>query len=82
MRVFAKSGEPVPERDFHAAVEREIRGLPERARLVFTLHTVEGLSHGEIAQTLGINEGTSKSQLSYARSLLRQRLARWCRDLS
>ena len=74
--------EPVRETDFRAALEAEIQRLPERARIVFTLHTVEELTHVEIGEILGINEGTSKSQLSYARSLLRRRLDRWYRELT
>lgn len=73
--------EHVPDRDFHAAVQREIDRLPEKARLVFLLYTGEQLSHAEIAASLGVTEGTSKSQLNYARGLLRQRLSRWCDDL-
>ena len=44
--------------------------LPEGARLVFNLHTIEGYSHREIAEKLKISEGTSKSQFSRARKLL------------
>ncbi|MGJ7031410.1 RNA polymerase sigma factor [Niabella hirudinis] len=46
--------------------------LPEGYATVFNLFVVEDLSHKEIAQLLGITEGTSKSQLSKARSLLQQ----------
>ena len=45
------------------------------------MYTSEDMSHAEIAQALGISTGTSKSQLSYARSLLRQRLAGMCDDV-
>jgi len=72
----------VPETDFRLAVDREIGRLPERARLVFLLYTAEELTHAEIAASLQISEGTSKSQLFYARSLLRRRLAGWCDELS
>jgi RNA polymerase sigma-70 factor (ECF subfamily) len=41
---------------------------------VFLLHDVEGYAHHEIAQLLKIQPGTSKSQLSRARRLLRQKL--------
>lgn len=56
--------------DLRAAVQR----LPERARLIFLLHDVEGLKHREIAEQLEISEGSSKSQLFRARELLRARL--------
>jgi RNA polymerase sigma-70 factor (ECF subfamily) len=42
---------------------------------VFVLHDVEGLEHREVAELLGIAEGTSKSQLHKARLQLRQALA-------
>ena len=45
--------------------------LPERARMVFVLHDVEGLRHDEVGETLGIAPGSSKSQLFRARRLLR-----------
>lgn len=44
--------------------------LPEGANLIFNLHVVEGYSHEEIANKLNISIGTSKSQLSRAKSLL------------
>ena len=48
--------------------------LPVGYRTVFNLHAIEGLSHGEIAQLLGITEGTSKSQLSKAKTGLQKLL--------
>lgn len=53
---------------------RLVQALPEGYRTVFNLHAIEGYSHLEIAERLGISEGTSKSQLSRARELLRQRI--------
>lgn len=55
-------------------LERAIRELPERARDVFVLYDVEGYSHHEIAETLGVTVGTSKSQLHRARMLMRRHL--------
>jgi len=46
--------------------------LPEGYRTVFVMYAVEGYKHHEIAQELGISEGTSKSQLFKARKLLQQ----------
>jgi RNA polymerase sigma factor (sigma-70 family) len=54
---------------------RLIQGLPAGYRTVFNLYAVEGYSHPEIAELLGISEGTSKSQLSKARALLQRQLA-------
>ena len=48
--------------------------LPDGARHVFNLYALEGLGHNEIAEMLGISEGTSKSQLNRARQLLKQQL--------
>ncbi len=52
-----------------------IRQLPPGYQTVFNLYAIEGYSHKEIAEMLEISEGTSKSQLSRARSLLQQYLA-------
>lgn len=51
-----------------------LAGLPLGYRTVFNLYAVEGYSHAEIAEMLEISEGTSKSQLSRARGLLRKQL--------
>lgn len=51
-----------------------IEGLPTGYRVVFNLYAIDGYSHQEIAEQLGINENTSKSQLSRARVLLQERL--------
>lgn len=48
--------------------------LPTGYRVVFNLYVIEGYNHREIAEQLGINEGTSKSQLSKARRELRSKL--------
>ena len=45
-------------------------------RSVFNLYVVEGFSHKEIGELLGINEGTSKSQLARARMILQQKIKR------
>ncbi|MCC5944849.1 MAG: RNA polymerase sigma factor [Bernardetiaceae bacterium] len=52
-----------------------VRALPVGYRTVFNLYAIEGYSHQEIAEQLGINENTSKSQLSRARKLLQKYLA-------
>ena len=48
--------------------------LPVGYRTVFNLYVIEGFDHKEIARLTGIAEGTSKSQLSKARSLLQKML--------
>lgn len=49
--------------------------LPVGYRAVFNLHAIEGWEHKQIAQMLGISEGTSKSQLNKARKLLQKILS-------
>ena len=51
-----------------------IQKLPNGYRLVVNLYLVEGYSHKEISEILGIAEGTSKSQLSRARLLLQKEI--------
>ncbi len=48
--------------------------LTERQRSVIVLHNVEGFTHGEIAEMLGIPEGTARSDLHHARATLRRLL--------
>ena len=57
-------------------LENALARLPDGARQVFVLHDVEGYRHEEIADMLGLAEGTSKSQLHRARMALRQHLDR------
>ena len=52
-------------------LERAVARLPEGCRAAFVLHDVEGLEHREVADVLGIAEGTSKSQVHKARLRLR-----------
>ena len=51
-----------------------IDNLPDGYRMVFNLYAIEGYKHQEIAVMLGINEGTSKSQLSHARKMLQNQI--------
>jgi RNA polymerase sigma-70 factor (ECF subfamily) len=55
-------------------LERALRTLPERMRQVLVLHDIEGFTHQEIGELLGIDAGTSKSQLFRARARMRERL--------
>ena len=52
-------------------LERAVSELPEGYRAALLLHDVEGFTHEEIAAALGVDEGTSKSQLFRARRSLR-----------
>ncbi|MCB9288552.1 MAG: sigma-70 family RNA polymerase sigma factor [Lewinellaceae bacterium] len=58
-------------------LERAIQALPEGYRMVFVLIEVEGYSHKEVADLMGISVGTSKSQLFYAKKRLRQALEKF-----
>ncbi|MFQ5746507.1 MAG: RNA polymerase sigma factor [Gemmatimonadota bacterium] len=57
-------------------VERALERLPEALRSVFVLREIEGFSHEEIAELLGIRRGTSEVRLFRARHLLRN----WLRE--
>lgn len=51
-----------------------IQELPPRYQLVFNLYVIEGLSHQEIASEMSITQGTSKSNLSRAREILKKKV--------
>ena len=53
---------------------RLIQKLPNGYRIVFNLFVIEGYSHKEIAELLGISENTSKTQLFKAKAALRQQV--------
>jgi RNA polymerase sigma factor (sigma-70 family) len=55
-------------------LQKAIMELPDGFRLVFTLVEIEGYSHKEVAHMMNISEGTSKSQLYYAKKSLRKKL--------
>lgn len=52
-----------------------IHELPDGCQTIFNLYAIEGYKHHEIAELLGVSEGTSKSQFSRAKQLLQQKLA-------
>jgi len=51
-----------------------IQLLPNQYRLVFNLYVLDGYSHKEVAKALKISEGTSKSNLSRARNILKRKI--------
>ena len=55
-------------------LERAIAALPPACRAAFLLHDVEGFGHQEVADILGVSEGTSKSQVHKARLRIRAHL--------
>lgn len=71
------SATPDEEAIAHLPVEdlvKVIQELPPRYRMVFNLYVMEGYNHAEISRELGISEGASKSDLSRAREILRNKL--------
>lgn len=51
-----------------------VQQLPDRYRLIFNLYVLDNYSHKEIATLLKISEGTSKSNLSRARKILKEKI--------
>mgnify|MGYP000513018054 CR=1 FL=1 len=51
-----------------------IQELPDRYRLVFSMYVLDGYAHKEIAEMLGISDGTSKSNLARARGILKTKI--------
>jgi RNA polymerase sigma-70 factor (ECF subfamily) len=56
-------------------LEHALGTLPDRMRQILVLHDVEGFTHQQIGEMLGIEAGTSKSQLFRARAKMRERLS-------
>lgn len=87
-RQRARSGQQVELSDVHDGVQQTfamdnlecedllkfIQALPDGYRMVFNMYAIEGFSHKEIAAALQISESASKSQLSRARTWLKQRI--------
>ena len=67
------------EPDLKVRMREAIDALPTGTRTVFVMHDVEGYTHEEIGEHLGVAIGTSKSQLSRAREKLRVALAPFAR---
>jgi RNA polymerase sigma-70 factor (ECF subfamily) len=65
--------------DLKERLHRAIEQLAEGYREVFVLHEIEGYTHEEIGQMLGMSPGTSKAQLFRARARLRESLAAFAR---
>ncbi|MEO6668558.1 MAG: sigma-70 family RNA polymerase sigma factor [Ferruginibacter sp.] len=69
------SSEPVA---YSHLTEKDLMGLinnlPDGYRLIFNLYVIEGYQHDEIAAMLGIQAGTSRSQLVKARSMLQKQI--------
>lgn len=57
-----------------ADYQKLIDDLPKGCKYVFVLNVIEGYKHQEIAEMLNISVGTSKSQLAYAKKILKQQI--------
>ena len=68
--IAAASGDVLLEQRLEAALDR----LPVGMRQVLILHDVEGYTHEEIGESMGVTAGTSKSQLFKARAKMRELL--------
>ena len=70
--------EPCTGFDFSRMGMKDLLGLIQKLsdgyRIVFNMYIIEGYSHKEISAMLGISEGTSKSQLSRARAILKEEI--------
>ncbi len=64
--------DPAESSELRRRLQEALETLPPRQRAVIVLHDVEGFKHAEIGVTLGIPEGTARSDLHYARSHLRE----------
>ncbi len=65
-------GESVIQRISYQELLRKVSELPPGFRTVFNMYVIEGYSHKEIAEALGIGEATSRSQLQRARVMLQE----------
>jgi RNA polymerase sigma factor (sigma-70 family) len=74
--VSVETGVTSFEEDFYTSEElyRVLNELPAGYRMVFNLYAVEGYKHKEIAEMLGIDTNTSKSQYSRAKAVIRDKL--------
>ncbi len=68
------SREPPPELSARLTLQWALDRMPEELRVVYVLKEVEGHSHAEVAELLGISEGASTVRLHRARRFLRERL--------
>lgn len=66
--------DPAESRELRDRLQQALGRLGDRQRAVIVMHDVEGFTHGEIGRTLGIPEGTARSDLHHARATLRRLL--------
>jgi RNA polymerase sigma-70 factor (ECF subfamily) len=66
--------DPAESGELRERLQDALTHLTHRQRAVIVMHDVEGFTHGEIGRTLGIPEGTARSDLHHARAALRKLL--------
>ncbi|MCA0374800.1 MAG: sigma-70 family RNA polymerase sigma factor [Gemmatimonadetes bacterium] len=84
--LFEAVGEADPEGRFYDSfldeeITRAIGALPDEYRSAVVLSDLQGLRYAEIAQVLGVPEGTVKSRLFRGRRLLQRKLASYAVDM-
>ena len=72
--VAAPFHDPAESDELRRRLRTGLAALPERQRAVIVMHDVEGFTHGEIGEMLGMPEGTARSDLHHARAALRRML--------
>jgi len=83
---FEPVGDPDPERAFYDSIvdeeiTRAIDALPPHYRAAVVLSDVHGFRYAEIAEILGVPEGTAKSRLFRGRRMLQKKLLRYAVDM-
>jgi len=73
--VAAPFQDPAESDELRRRLRTGLASLPERQRAVIVMHDVEGFTHGEIGEMLGMPEGTARSDLHHARAALRRMLS-------
>jgi len=67
--------DPAEDAELSERLKAALATLPERARAVLVMHDIEGFTHAEIGEMLGIPGGTARSDLHHARQKLKKLLA-------
>ena len=68
---------PSGDRNLGKSIDRAIKDLPEKSRIVFMLHRFEEFTYADIAESLGISIKTVEKRMSIALKILREKLAHW-----
>ena len=69
-----RADQTVLEAELQAQLEKMIEALPKALREAVRLSTVDGMTSADVAEVLGIPEGTVRTRMSRARQMLREKL--------